>query len=86
MTCISSAFAVYTVVDIPSLPASAVSGADSVTAAVMNGVEAAYAAALSTAIPSNMMATSGFPSLLSASQLAALYTSYSVDSTRPMAA
>lgn len=86
VTCISSAFAVYTVVDIPSLPASAVSGADSVTAAVMNGVEAAYAAALSTAIPSNMMATSGFPSLLSASQLAALYTSYSVDSTRPMAA
>ena len=86
VTCVPNAYAVYTVVDIPSLPASAVSGGDSVTTSVMNGVEAAYAAALSTAIPSNMMSTSGFPSLLSAAELAALYTSYSVDPVRPLAA
>ena len=86
VTCISSAYAVYTLVDIPSLPASALSAPDSVTADVMHGVEAAYAASLSSAIPSNLIVASSFTSLMTVGQLAALYTSYSVDPARPSSA
>jgi hypothetical protein len=81
-TCIASAYAVYTVVDIPSLTASVLNTPDSITAALMATVEEAYASALSSAIPSGMM-TSSLNFALSAGQLATLYTSYSVDPARP---
>lgn len=81
-SCVATAYAVYTVVDIPSLPAVMLSDGG----AVVQGMEAAYAATLSTAIPARLLMPQGFHSTQTSAELAAAYTSFSVDPTRPSAA
>ena len=78
VTCKNVAYAVYTVIDVPAIRSATLAVLDSVTRPLMQGLESAYAAALANAIPSGLL-NSGTFSTANAAQLAALYTSFSLD-------
>ena len=83
--CKETAYAVYTVVDIASIPTGTLSSADSITAALIDGLRLAYAQSLSGAIPSGLLTSGTFPTA-NAAQLAAVFTSFSLDPTRAASA
>ena len=81
LVCVDTAYAVYTVVDVAAIPAATLANANPVTAALLQGLEAAYATALATGIPAGLLTSPTFSSATNAAQLAARYSSYSLDPT-----
>jgi hypothetical protein len=79
--CVDTAFAVYTVVDLPQSPGSvfarAMSTPNPAVTNVLNPLKATYAQALVTFLPQSMLTNTGFA--LNTTDLALLYTSVSVD-------
>ena len=80
--CVDAAYAVYTVVDVPSLSSATLGNINNpITAALLAGLEAAYASVLSAVIPSNLLAASPTITTQNAAQLAAEFSSHSLDPT-----
>ncbi len=80
VACREAAFAVYTLIDIPSIPSSTIGTADAITAALMRGLKHAYATELSRFIPEGMQSSVTFASSgRTAAQLAEGFTSFSLD-------
>jgi len=85
VTCVDTAYAVYTLVDIPSYQSAlfadaiATSSTTGPVAMILNLLKSTYARALVTFLPQNMLTSNGYT--MNTTQLATLYTSASLDST-----
>ena len=78
--CTANAYAVYTVIDIPSVTPASLNVQDSVAATLMAGVEMAYASTLASGIPADQLSPNNTQFLAAnAAQLAVRFTTFSVD-------
>ena len=78
LACADTAYAVYTVVDIPSIASSSIAVSNPITQTLMQGLKNAYANVLINNIPSGMLQSAKFKAA-DAAQLALMYTSYGLD-------
>jgi hypothetical protein len=83
VVCRETAYAIYTLIDIPSLQSSVIGGTDPIVVALMAALKQAYAAELSRHIPEGMRVSGTFTTSggRTAAQLATAFTSFSLDPT-----